>query len=136
MSLKFKLDENLPGLVMASMESVGLDVHTVADEGLCGADDGEVFRRCVAEGRILVTLDLDFADLRAYPPGMHGGIWVLRPPKQTFQAIDALVQAGLRLASIEPAHGRLWIIDERRVRIRGVEDRSQHDPSTPTNPAR
>lgn len=97
-------------------------VHTVADEGLCGADDGEVFRRCVAEGRILVTLDLDFADLRAYPPGKHSGIWVLRPPKQTFQAIDALVQAGLRLASIEPAHGRLWIIDERRVRIRGVED--------------
>ena len=52
---------------------------------------------CRTEGRILITLDLDFSDIRAYPPGTYPGIWVLRPPKQTFKAIEALVRAGIRL---------------------------------------
>ena len=73
---------------------------------------------CVAEDRVLVTLDLDFSDIRQYPPGSHRGIWVLRPARQTFNAIFALVEAGLRLTATERTAGQLWVIDERRVRIR------------------
>jgi predicted nuclease of predicted toxin-antitoxin system len=75
---------------------------------------------CHVEDRILVTLDLDFADIRAYPSGSHRGIWVLRPAQQTFDVVTGLLLSGLRLADVEPAAGRLWIIDERRVRIRGA----------------
>ncbi len=77
-----------------------------------------MLRACIAEDRILVTLDLDFSDIRAYPPGSYPGIWILRPPKQTFQAIAELVRAGLRLTTIERVRGQLWVIDETRVRIR------------------
>jgi hypothetical protein len=28
---------------------------------------------------VLVTFDLDFSDIRVYPPAGHHGIWVLRP---------------------------------------------------------
>lgn len=73
---------------------------------------------CVAEDRILITLDLDFSDIRAYPPGSYPGIWVLRPSRQTFRAIEALVSAGLRLSTVERVPGQLWVIDEQRVRIR------------------
>jgi predicted nuclease of predicted toxin-antitoxin system len=116
--LKFKLDENLPDLVRQSLTALGLDAHTVAEEQLSGANDGKVLQACVAEDRILITLDLDFSDIRTYPPGSYPGIWVLRPSKQTFKAIDALVQAGLRLAVVERVPGQLWVIDEKRVRIR------------------
>lgn len=34
---------------------------------------------CVKEGRILLTLDLDFADIRVYPPQALPGLVVLRP---------------------------------------------------------
>jgi hypothetical protein len=64
------------------------------------------------------TLDLDFADVRTYPPGAHAGVWILRPATQTFRAITALVEAGLRLAASERIPGQLWVIDETRVRIR------------------
>jgi len=77
-----------------------------------------VLQVCVAEERILITLDLDFSDIRAYPPGSCPGIWVLRPPKQTFRAIGALVRAGVRLSAVERVRDQLWIIDESRVRIR------------------
>ena len=116
--MKFKLDENLPELAAGRMRELGHDVHTVADERLNGADDSVVLRRAVDEDRVLVTLDLDFADVRSYPPGTHAGIWVLRPRVQTFRAIVALIEAGFRLSAFERIAGQLWVIDEQRVRIR------------------
>ena len=116
--MKFKLDENLPGLVHDTLATLGHDAHTVAAEGLAGADDETVLGAAMAEGRVLITLDLDFADLRAYPPGRHAGIWVLRPARQTFQAIAGLVMSGLRLTGTEKVDGQLWVIDEKSVRIR------------------
>ena len=116
--MKFKLDENLPELVRESLSGLGHDVHTVVEEGLSGARDETVLQACVAEDRILITLDLDFSDIRAYPPGSYPGIWVLRPPKQTFKAIESVVLAGVRLSAVERVHGQLWVIDEKRVRIR------------------
>jgi predicted nuclease of predicted toxin-antitoxin system len=116
--VRFKLDENLPELVRESLSGSGHDAHTVAEEGLSGARDESVLRGCVIEDRVLITLDLDFSDIRAYPPGSYPGIWVLRPTKQTFKAIDALVRADVRLSTVERVRGQLWIIDEKRVRIR------------------
>jgi hypothetical protein len=43
---------------------------------------------------------------------------VLRPPKQTFKAIEALVRAGIGLTAVERVRGQLWVLDEKRVRIR------------------
>jgi predicted nuclease of predicted toxin-antitoxin system len=116
--VKFKLDENLPELVSTTLAGLGHDAHTVAEEQLAGALDETVFQACVSEGRVLVTLDLDFADIRAYPPGTHAGVWILRPAKQTFRAIEAVALAGVRLAQTERVAGQLWVIDEQRIRIR------------------
>jgi hypothetical protein len=43
---------------------------------------------------------------------------VLRPPQQAFHAMVSLVEAGARLSSVERTVGQLWVVDERRVRIR------------------
>ena len=119
--MKFKLDENLPEQVCETLRALGQDAHTFADEQLCGATDQRVLQTCIIEDRILITLDLDFSDIRAYPPGTYPGIWVLRPSKQTFNAIEALVHAGMRLTAVERVRGQLWVIDEKRVRIRDGE---------------
>lgn len=118
MSLRFKLDENLPRKVEPALLDLGHDVETAESEGLAGATDPRLVAACTAEDRILVTLDLDLSDIREYPPGRHRGIWVLRPPQQTFDLVLQLVLSGIRLAAIERAPGQLWVIDERRVRIR------------------
>ena len=116
--MKFKLDENLPEVIHTTLVGLGHDAHTVTHEHLAGATDEAILRASIAERRILITLDLDFADIRAYPPGSHAGIWALRPAVQTFRAIELLVLAALRLTSTERTHGQLWVIDEQRVRIR------------------
>ena len=76
--MRFKLDENLPVSSAAILASSGHDVDTVGQEGLSGAPDPDVVAAATAVGRVLISLDVGLADIRAYPPGSHAGIVVLR----------------------------------------------------------
>lgn len=58
MALRFKLDENIPVRVLSTLRAQGHDVETAESEGLAGAADAEILAACIAEDRILVTLDL------------------------------------------------------------------------------
>ena len=116
--MKFKIDENLPAEAAAILKEVGFDAHTVADESLSGAVDETVAGASRAEGRILVTLDLDFANIRAYPPGEHAGIVVLRVKHQDKPTVLVhLRRLTTALASRNPT-GELWIVDGNRIRFR------------------
>jgi predicted nuclease of predicted toxin-antitoxin system len=119
MSLRFELDENLPRRLELALRDLGHDVETAASEGLCGSAETAVLDACQAEDRVLITLDIDFSDIRLYPPASHRGIWVLRPAEQTFDAVLGLALGGVELARVESAAGRLWVIDQKRVQIRG-----------------
>lgn len=118
MPLRFKLDENIPKRALSALRELGHDVESAESEGMAGAYDQAVLEACTAEERLLVTLDLDFADIREYPPGSHRGIWVLRPARQTFAALLGLIEAGIRLSAVERTDAQLWVIDQNRVRIR------------------
>lgn len=68
---------------------------------------------------MLVTLDLDFADIRRYPPIEYSGIIVLRPRCKMIPAIERLTVQLVRLLEGASPAGQLWIVDESHVRIRG-----------------
>ena len=76
--MKFKCDENLPADLAASLRREGHDAFSVLDERLGGAADPTIAKVCQDEGRILMTLDLDFANIQTYPPQDYHGIVVLR----------------------------------------------------------
>jgi predicted nuclease of predicted toxin-antitoxin system len=76
--LKLKIDENLPAECAGMLSHDDLQAETVADEGLTGVDDSTLAATSRSEARILVTLDLDFANIQAYPPAESAGIIVLR----------------------------------------------------------
>lgn len=118
MPARFKLDENLPRDAVVLLQQAGHDVHTALAEDLGGNPDPRVFRASQTEARILVTLDLDFSDIRVYPPASHHGVWVLRPHTQSIENTLALLRSATRVFESETAQGRLWIIEPGRVRIR------------------
>jgi predicted nuclease of predicted toxin-antitoxin system len=60
--LKFKLDENLDVRLAAAMQAEGLDGDTVLSEALSGISDEGIFEVCKTTDRVLITLDLDFAN--------------------------------------------------------------------------
>jgi len=76
--MKIKLDENLPVRLAGMLASLGHDADSVFAEGLAGSSDPVVWHAAQAAGRFFITQDLDFSDLRAYQPGTHPGILVVR----------------------------------------------------------
>ena len=116
--MRVKLDENLPLQLARLFTESGHDAATVLDEGMGGATDSDFASVCLAEERTLVTQDMDFADIRAYPPEEYPGIVVFRLTSQTR---DDLLQIGAKLIetlSGSSPRGQLWIVEDLRLRIR------------------
>ena len=118
MAVRFKLDENLPRDAEALLRDAGHDVQTVLEERLGGNPDPEVLEACRGESRVLITFDLDFSDIRLYPPAGHSGVWVLRPHIQSIDNTLVLLKGALVALETESAHARLWIVEPGNVRIR------------------
>lgn len=118
MAVRFKLDENLPRDAVALLATAGHDVQTVLEERLGGNPDSEVLEACRNESRVLITFDLDFSDIRLYPPASHSGVWVLRPHTQNIANTLVLLKGALVALESESARARLWIIEPGNVRIR------------------
>ncbi len=162
--MRFKTDENLPVEFAELLTQAGYEAVTVVSQGLQGKPDPVIVDACMREGRVLVTLDLGLADIRAYPPHQYPGFLVLRVRQQNkkhrvfgnsrglsaglpnslgmrceepeqVRASSApatavprepkhlirVFQHILPMLKQEPVEGRLWIIEETRVRIRGEE---------------
>jgi predicted nuclease of predicted toxin-antitoxin system len=116
--MKIKLDENLPAALVDLLRSAKFDVTTTIEERLGGAKDPIVTAAVKREGRLFMTYDLDFADIRKHPAGSHAGIVVFRLQDQRWRALEGparrLVESGL----LERLHGRIAILDEVRIRTR------------------
>ncbi len=101
------------------LADAGHDAVSVTSQNLQGSPDSQIIDVCQAENRSLITQVLDFADIRTYPPENYPGIAVLRLSKQDkYSLIDAL-QRVLPSFESETLQGRLWIMEEQRIRIRG-----------------
>jgi len=90
--LKFKVDENLPTEYAPILREAGFEADTVSDEKLSGAGNSVLSERWREEDRVLMTLDLDFANVQAYPPKSHPGIVVFRSKSQEKPTLVALLK--------------------------------------------
>jgi predicted nuclease of predicted toxin-antitoxin system len=115
--MKFKLDENLSPSLASLLVSEGHDAHSVVAQSLGGKPDTRVIEVCKSESRCLITFDLDFSNIHAYPPAEYPGIIVLRLSNQS----NALAQTAIRrivlLLQSEPIDRSLWIVEDHRIRI-------------------
>jgi predicted nuclease of predicted toxin-antitoxin system len=115
--MKIKLDENMPQALAALLRSAGHDVATVAEEGLSGADDPPVLEKATLEGRLLMTFDKDFADIRHYPIGTHAGIVVFRLRDQRWVVLQKPAQRVVESGLLDRLKQGLAIVDETHIRI-------------------
>jgi predicted nuclease of predicted toxin-antitoxin system len=116
--VKFKVDENLPTEAAELLAAAGHDALTVQDQQMSGHADSAVTDVCRNEGRALVTLDLDFADIRAYPPADYPGIVVLRLARFDKHRVMLAIQRLSPTLGHEVLAGKLWIVEEAKIRIR------------------
>jgi len=117
--MRFKIDENLPAEVAAILRSNCHDAMTIFDQHMVGELDLRVASVCKSEERALITLDLDFSDIRTYPPNEYSGSIILRPRIQSKPDVLISVQKLIPLLNgIEILMGNLWIVQENGIRIR------------------
>ena len=119
--MRFKVDENLPVEVADLLRSVGHDALTVFDQKLVGENDKHILDVCQEEERALITLDLDFSDVRSYPPQEQCGLVVLRFRRQDKQYVIEAIKRIIESIEEEQIEGRLWIVEENRIRVRGED---------------
>ena len=102
------------------LRQAGHEAFTVYDQGLRSHTDPQVIAACQAEGLALLSLDLDFSNILAFPPEQFAGLIVLRLHRPGRAAVLRLVRRILPHFASQPVAGKLWIVDEGRIRIRQV----------------
>ena len=110
--MKFKIDENLPFEVVKLLEDNGHDAMSVLEQNLSGAPDTCVAEVCQKEKRALVTLDMDFSDIRTYSPDEFFGLIVLRLKRQDKpHVLSAVAQFLQKNPSCDMVHGNIHYAD-------------------------
>jgi predicted nuclease of predicted toxin-antitoxin system len=116
--MRIKLDENLPESLADELAALGHDVDTVPREGLKGRDDPAIRAAAQGEGRFLVTQDLDFSDLRAFEPGTHHGLLLVRLREPTRRGLIERVRSLFEAEDVEPWRSWFVVATEHKVRVR------------------
>lgn len=115
--MKIKLDENMPNAMVRLFRETGHDTVTVMDEGLGGKDDNEVVQAATSENRILITLDVDFGNIRTFPLGSHAGVVVFRLHDQRWAVLEEPARRLLKSGTLDRLGRGLAVVDESRIRI-------------------
>ncbi|HEX8252871.1 MAG TPA: DUF5615 family PIN-like protein [Thermoanaerobaculia bacterium] len=116
--MRFKTDENLPEEFAEALRLAGWDAVSVVQQHLGGTSDTRLAAICTAESRTLITLDIGFGNIRAYPPAAHAGIIVLRLKRQDKPAVLAFAARLIDALRIRRIQNELWIVDDQNIRIR------------------
>jgi hypothetical protein len=116
--VKVKLDENISAVARDLLVEFGYDADTVADEDMAGGPDPQLFKTCQVERRLLITFDVGFGDVQAYPPGEHAGHRPAGPPRPATEATLDVLRRFLLSQDLTQLGRALCVVTEDRVRIR------------------
>ncbi len=118
--MKFLLDANMPRSALVVLREAGHEANHVRDLGLGDATDAAIDDRARAMDAVIVSRDLDFADVRRFPPELRPGLLVLRMSDASTAAdvVGLLSRVLSATALVQQIPGRLAILEPNRLRFR------------------
>ncbi len=119
MSIRFKVDEDLPRDIAPMLRARGHDAATVVEERLGGAPDSRVWEVAQHEHRCLVTADKGFANVSKFPPGSHSGIILLRLSRESRAGYIRLVDGFLARFQMDMVNGAIVSVSPDAIRVHG-----------------
>ena len=118
MPLKITVDEDLPRQSVQLLREHGYDAASVIEQGMGGWKDSQLWIAIQKDQRYLVTADKGFGDIRAFPPGKHYGILLLRPDEDGIRPILDLLKKVLDSYNLEVLVGSTTVATPRGIRLR------------------
>jgi predicted nuclease of predicted toxin-antitoxin system len=100
------------------LRAAGHDVVHLADEGLHRLPDPEIVVKARRESRVILTVDLDFADLLALAQERYPSAIIFRLARATPQGINAALDRCLQRLVDELRRGAVLSVSETTVRVR------------------
>jgi len=118
--VKFLLDENLSPNQAQNLRDLGYDAVAVVELGLEGSPDERVRMAAIETGRVLITLDADFANILRFSPLGTPGVLRLRvhPPKE--QAVRELLAKALHMLREQDLRDCMAVAHRDLIRIRNL----------------
>jgi predicted nuclease of predicted toxin-antitoxin system len=103
---------------VAHLRGQGHDAVHLADEGLHRLPDPEIVVKARRESRVILTVDLDFADLLALARERHPSAIIFRLAKATPAGINAALDGCLPHFAAALEEGAVLSASETAVRVR------------------
>ena len=116
--MHFLLDMNLPPAMADWLRSEGQDAVHVRELGHARLSDREILAIATREGRIVVTLDLDFGEVVGLAATVGPGIVLLRLRSTRQGHLRQRLRAAIPRAGEELEAGSIVLVEDSRIRIR------------------
>ena len=114
--LRLFLDQCLRVEVALALKNEGYDVLRAAQVGKDRADDAQILRQAIADGRVLVTLDEHFGNWAVLPLKEHSGVIRLKINPATHGNAISLLLPFLKDRSQGNFLNQLVILSAKRAR--------------------
>jgi len=118
LNLRFLADMGVSLRVVEWLRSRGEDVVHLREQGLQRMPNGEIFAKATAEGRVVLTFDLDFGEIVALSRGAKTSVGVLRLRDTRTGHVITRLERVLGESSVALAQGAVVIVEDRRHRVR------------------
>jgi predicted nuclease of predicted toxin-antitoxin system len=116
--MRFLADMGVNLQVVGWLRQQGHDAKHLRDEGLQRSPNGEIFAKAVAEGRVILTFDLDFGEIAALTKGRKASVILFRLHNTRTSHVIARLAAVLADCAATLATGAVVVTEELRYRVR------------------
>jgi len=116
--MRFLCDVAVSTKVAQWLRSHGHDATHLRDEGFQRLPNGEIFTKAIAEGRVVVTFDLDFGEIAAMSRGRVASVILFRLRNTRTEHVIHRLSAALERSVEALETGAVVVVEESRLRIR------------------
>lgn len=120
--MRFLADMGVHRRVVDWLEEQGYEVAHLSDLGLHTLPDPQIFEKAAAEGRVVLTFDLDFGEITAYAKGKRAGVVLFRLHNTRAQHVIDRLSRVLADSSAALTEGAIVIVEEGRHRVRRFDE--------------
>lgn len=104
--------------VVLMLRNTGHDALHLRDEGLQRMPDHEIFAKAAAENRIVLTFDLDFAEIAAAAGSQWPSVIIFRLHNARADYVCQRLSAAISVAEEALKAGAIVVLEDTRVRLR------------------
>jgi predicted nuclease of predicted toxin-antitoxin system len=116
--MKFLADVGILMSTVRALRERGYDAVHLREQGLQRLPDPEILKKAAAEGRIVLTFDLDFGDLLALGIKQSPSAVIFRLHDETPASVNPRLLEVLNDRKRELEKGALIIVEDNRYRMR------------------